>query len=388
MMLAPARADAGSGRAGQALATSVRVRQAGLDCVRGIAALLVVLIHFSEFLEKHGRSASWQQLGHSLSRFTCSWIDFGKIGIAAFFLVSGAVVPHSLPDSSSPGPRLSVLGKFAVGRFFRLYPSYWTSLVLAVLLGWSMVSGADVLVNVTMLQRFLGVQDALGVYWTLQIELIFYAACAALYATGQLHRLAVQAAAWRLMLGVALLAALARYFTGHKLPVALPLALALMFFACRYRRSLLGMAESRSERPSLANYALLLIGLLAICLLAYSRDYGFNETWYRYFNSYVLGFALFRSLAGISNVRLAKPLAALGASSYALYLLHPVVGFSVLSALQGHASPALALIAALLVSLASAFAVYQLVERPGIALGKRLLLHRALPTLTDRSLET
>ncbi len=72
---------------------------------------------------------------------------------------------------------------FVVSRFSRLYPAYWGGAILLTpsvthaigpcpgkTVGWDVL-----LVNVTMVQGFFGVAHVDGVYWTLEVELLFYA---------------------------------------------------------------------------------------------------------------------------------------------------------------------------------------------------------------------
>jgi peptidoglycan/LPS O-acetylase OafA/YrhL len=360
-------------------------RFVGLDYVRGIAALLVAILHMCEFCEKHGGTAAWMAFGRQAKLVTSGWIDFGKIGIAAFFCVSGAIIPQSLPADDCGTDRRASLARFGAARFFRLYPMYWTSLVLAIVLGSAEVSGAALVVNATMLQRFVGVADALGVYWTLQIELIFYGMCAVMFWFGVLHRHAVQTRTWRIMLAMGIAMAAVRYVTGYRLPVAIFLALTLMFFSCRWRGHFL--SREGEKAPPAHDYIVLLVGLFLTCRLAYSRDYGFGETWYRYFFSYIIGFFLFRSLAGMASLRAGRVFANLGQSSYALYLLHPVIGFHVLVLLRSELrdSPGLAVLSALAASIVFAQLAYELIEKRGIALGRRVTPARAAPVASTHT---
>lgn len=109
----------------------------------------------------------------------------GAFGVVVFFLVSGFVIPMSLERQGS-------LPAFAVSRIFRLYPLYWVSLLAVVVLH---ELGLAVLMpefehdlirhtvwNATMCQRWFGVADAVGLYWTLAFELLFYVTTALLFA--------------------------------------------------------------------------------------------------------------------------------------------------------------------------------------------------------------
>jgi hypothetical protein len=79
------------------------------------------------------------------------------------------VIPFSLKNKG--------FRDFWISRFFRLYPAYWLSILLVVLVGGSIPAVLTLVINVTMLQKFVGFPDMIGVYWTLQIELIFYMLC-------------------------------------------------------------------------------------------------------------------------------------------------------------------------------------------------------------------
>ena len=81
-----------------------------LDFVRGIAAFAVLLQHTGETL--------WP----SINWATHQYVNIGRFGVVAFFLVSGFIIPFSLERGGS-------VRRFGVGSFFRLYPLYWVSLI-------------------------------------------------------------------------------------------------------------------------------------------------------------------------------------------------------------------------------------------------------------------
>jgi peptidoglycan/LPS O-acetylase OafA/YrhL len=89
-------------------------------------------------------------------------------------MISGFVI---LMSASKGGPL-----SFIASRFVRLYPAYWTcvSLTFIFLIVWhwptlDRPTIADFLLNLTMLQEAFGVAHIDGVYWTLVVELHFYA---------------------------------------------------------------------------------------------------------------------------------------------------------------------------------------------------------------------
>lgn len=152
-------------------------RFAALDSMRGIAAFLVVLQHSMEFFPNVTPATSeiQKQFFFALGTF-----DLGRIGVVCFFLISGFIIPSSFNQSSD-----HPLKEFALKRFFRLYPAYWASLALAILVDIHFFQHpyqiSTIIANLTMLQNVIGEQHIQGLYWTLQVELIFYILCAAIF---------------------------------------------------------------------------------------------------------------------------------------------------------------------------------------------------------------
>jgi peptidoglycan/LPS O-acetylase OafA/YrhL len=332
-------------------------RLAYLDALRGIAALMVVFTHL--FLPVIGHVWAFDYL-----------IDPGKLGVLWFFMISGVVIPYSL----KPGP--DGAQRFLISRFMRLYPAYWISLlVFVVMLG---LTGAplppikQIVANLTMVQAALGFDDVVGLYWTLFIELVFYALCLALFIGGKLYDQTFRARCSLAFLLMALAMALVRELTDRKLPVALPLALSLMFFGSIWRQWLL--AEHSLELTR--NLKMLLIAFAVVLpptlIMAYNKDMGTGETWGRYCFTYAVAISSFLLLT--RSVRLDHPaLVWLGAVSYSLYLLHPSMGMLADFVLAGSGASALIIaLFATLLTLVAAHLCFRYIESPFIQLGKRL----------------
>ena len=135
-----------------------------LDSLRGIAAIMVVIYHYtSRFFEifKLPNTAFYK-------------FSFGHLGVELFFMISGFVILMSL-DKVSNG------WEFIKKRFLRLYPSYWVAVlftfaVLSIVgLPGRETTTVQALVNLTMLHEFFGIPHVDGVYWSLTVELSFYA---------------------------------------------------------------------------------------------------------------------------------------------------------------------------------------------------------------------
>ena len=150
-----------------------------LDALRAIAALNLLLFHFTYVFEsKYGGFSS--SLGFSF--------PYGKYGVQLFFMLSGFVNAMTLLRKRKPTD-------FVVGRFIRIFPSYWSVVLLNVAL-FSMfpfffletVEVNATLANLTVLPNLLGFQCMEPVTWTLQIEMLFYGMLLLMLVSGLIDR--------------------------------------------------------------------------------------------------------------------------------------------------------------------------------------------------------
>jgi peptidoglycan/LPS O-acetylase OafA/YrhL len=214
----------------------------------------------------------------------------------------------------------------------------------------------------------------LKVYWSLQVELVFYGLCLALFLTGLIRHplLPGRAAIGLLLLG--LLAAVLRHRLAVPMPVGLLLFLSLMFWGFCARLQVEN--ASPALRRQLVILVVLYLGLMpVICYLAYGglpTSYG---TWQAYAASYLLAVLIFL-VFGILLPGDWAPLTWVGRVSYSVYLFHVIcivaVGSLVAPLLpeNGLGTPVILGFAA--ISLVAAAATYRLVEEPMIRFGRML----------------
>lgn len=136
-----------------------------LDALRGLAAISVVLFHFTYGYD------GWLGI-LSDEKF---YFRHGNLGVHLFFIISGFVIFMTLDKTKKSA-------SFIVSRFSRLFPAYWTAIILTVFITTilsvpfqqGIYSLKQVLFNFTMLQFWLRIKDVDNVYWTLAVELTFY----------------------------------------------------------------------------------------------------------------------------------------------------------------------------------------------------------------------
>lgn len=150
-------------------------RLSELDSIRGLAAIAVVLYHyFYRYNELYGHST-----------IDSSWISYGFYGVHLFFIVSGFVIYWTLERTKKPI-------QFVISRFSRLFPVYWVSVAITFMavtifgLPDREVTLSDALMNLLMFHERLYIPHVDGVYWTLTVELTFYALIFSLYITSNL----------------------------------------------------------------------------------------------------------------------------------------------------------------------------------------------------------
>ncbi len=100
-------------------------------------------------------------------------VDFGRLGVYLFFLISGFLIPFTV-KGVGPGPARDFLTR----RFLRIAPLYFLSIPLGLLMEhWlqgQQVTLSMALPNLLLIPNFFDKPFALNSYWTLQIELAFY----------------------------------------------------------------------------------------------------------------------------------------------------------------------------------------------------------------------
>jgi len=151
-----------------------------LDLFRFLASLAVVFHHFSlDGFAADSMTIMPYPLLASVSKY-------GYLGVELFFMISGFVILMTASSGS--------LKKFTISRLVRLYPAFWVcctiTFAITLAIGAPEYSATlqQYLINMTMLSEFFDVPPVDGVYWSLFVELRFYALVAILLIFGRIQQ--------------------------------------------------------------------------------------------------------------------------------------------------------------------------------------------------------
>lgn len=271
-----------------------------LDALRGIAAMLVLLFHYSY---------QYPRLFPDQSALPFRW-QWAENGIWLFFAISGFVISMTLA-------RTSTWTDFVWARFSRLYPVYWAAMAMTLIaVGWSGETALDIpmtdkIANLSMIHSLIGLASVDPVYWTLAVELAFYLCMLAMFATGWLVRLETIVAVW--------LALSALQMATGWLPFRIEQLLVLRYFPF----FAIGMMFYRFYIGALTRRRLVLWQILLALVAGIA---GAEAT----LVAAVIIAAFWLMLAGRLSVLATPVLLWLGAISYPLYLVHQNIGYVVI----------------------------------------------------------
>lgn len=165
-----------------------------IDFLRGFACISVLAFHFLSRGPQTGTMPGVDfPYAEALARY-------GYLGVHLFFVISGFVI---LMSAQGATPR-----SFVASRASRLYPALWVAATLTAGAAWLLsdvrfaVSGADYLVNLSMLAHWFKVPYVDGAYWSLGYELHFYILVWLVIRLRQMPRLEWLLAGWLLVSAV------------------------------------------------------------------------------------------------------------------------------------------------------------------------------------------
>ena len=146
-------------------------RAVGLDGIRGLAALYVV-VHHCWLVSFHGYPAN-------TGPAWLGWLVYGHLAVVAFIVLSGfslAIAP------ARRGWRLGGTVRFAQRRAWRILPPYWAALIFSLIIAWTVTpqlhsgppTGRSVLVYGLLLQDVTTAPIPNGAFWSIAVEAELY----------------------------------------------------------------------------------------------------------------------------------------------------------------------------------------------------------------------
>ena len=338
-----------------------------LDLLRFVSAMLVVAFHFGCAFARAPGWANVDMLGGlPISDSATPWTWFGWIGVELFFVISGFVIAMSAEGASR--------GVFLRRRALRLLPAAWIC-ATATLLALMIVAQGPGLIREWLRSISFWLQGPWvdPSYWTLGIEVVFYAVIAAtLGRAGRAETIERSAVLLGALSSAFWLFAVMAGWAATPLMDYRPAQLLLLPHGCFFAIGVLAWAML--NRGVTAGRVLMLAIFFATALTEIAgrtveRTHALGITAgplvpilvFTIGLGVVLGSArLQRLLAGRIDARLA---ATLGLMTYPLYLLHQEVGAAIVSVLMREGVPfAVAITIALATVLASAWAVVRVAE--------------------------
>jgi peptidoglycan/LPS O-acetylase OafA/YrhL len=150
---------------------SRRQRLAGLDGLRGLAALFVVVNHV--YLRAFP--------GYPAVRapFWAGWFIYGRFAVVVFIVLSGFSLAVS---PARRGWRLDGISRFAHRRARRILPPYWAALAFSLAVAWLLApqpghgvpDARSVVVNGLLVQNIVSAHSPNAAFWSMAVEAQLY----------------------------------------------------------------------------------------------------------------------------------------------------------------------------------------------------------------------
>ncbi len=356
------------------------------NSLRGLACLSVVLSHYcgvfwlAPAAVSQFTNISCPAINHSIPAY-CLWINsipylnWGPLGVAVFFLISGFVIPYSLARQS--------FYQFCITRLLRIWPTYLAGFavtLLAVLCGCYLfkVDRPFSLYEVAMhsipgLRDLIGSRNIDGIIWTLEIEVKFYAVCAIsclLLRKKSLWAFAIPVGLT--VLALWLCKSLPTMSVAHPKRAIFSLTWLNLtqYIVFMYIGVVFHYMNSGAIKAEKA--VLLIVSLFVMtCLIWASGPYNnsIHVAWNYGFAVAIFAFAMsWPQLFGSNRV-----LDFFADISYPLYVIHGIAGYVLMRTLQEYGwTPGPIIILTTFVAISLAWGIHRLVEKPTQSFGKRL----------------
>lgn len=306
--------------------------------LRALAVMIVLINHLfglyffeSDFIAKYVHSPLFQHVMPS----EISWLfsdnyNLGPLGVAIFFLISGFVIPFSLERHSTI--------QFVIARILRIYPTYLCTLTIALValalssLAWDQrvrASLHEVTHNILLIQHFSDTSSIDLVSWSLGVEMRFYI-LAMLLATW-----IKQGHIWPLFVAP-IISLFLNFYVATMIdhPFAKELAMEAMYIGFMF----IGTLFYYHYKKLVSNpvFWLVMSAIMIMTLLSWKQGYFAFQYFMPVTVNYLYALVLFGTAYLFRDQF--RPISIvdwIAGISYPLYLLHSVIGFTLLQYLMG-----------------------------------------------------
>jgi peptidoglycan/LPS O-acetylase OafA/YrhL len=332
-----------------------------IDFLRFVAAIAVVLFHY---MFRGHAEGGYNPI--SYAPFD-QYAQYGYLGVHLFFMISGFVILLTAMKRD--------VVQFVISRIVRLYPAFWAGVsfttLMIVFFGKELftVSFPQYLSNLSMIDGYLGVEPVDGVYWTLLVELKFYALIFGILLIKRIQNIDWFLTAWLVTSLIDIVMPFPRLVQFFLLPEWAPYFASGALF---YLVKLNGIKM---------HYIALLIASFGLSLFYANEEVIMLRQFYNTsFNALIplsiisLFYLIFIFIITnkLSFFR-ATWVLKVGALTYPLYLVHQNVGFMLFTAYNGVVNKYLLLVAVFIFVLVVAWLIHQLIEKNLSAVLKRWL---------------
>jgi peptidoglycan/LPS O-acetylase OafA/YrhL len=318
-----------------------------VDAFRGVAVVSVIAFHYLVRWTPrlHGRDL------YGFDWVYPSWLVLGARGVEIFFVISGLVITMTVLRSDGAVD-------FAIRRFSRLWPPMVVAAALTFALSRAIGPGefqrtiGDYFASLTFFPGKLGHRPIDGAYWSLSVEIVFYAIVAFAFVL-------LRSEFWRAVIPVALLCTLAGKL-GYREPLLISEYWSYFLFGMGVWYGL--FEQRRTPALWLAGVGLLLFAI---------ENPGFASSIYIC--------AAVAAMIALVRINARIPfLPWLGRRSYSLYLIHQLVGVMLIRLLNSMGTPDwLTFATTVLIVLTASVGLYELAEVRGQRIVRAILTGKA-----------
>lgn len=317
-----------------------------INNLRGVAALSVCLFHFI-----------YSTVNYVTDQTILNVAYYGQFGVPLFFVISGIVIPLSLLRSNYT---FNKWPKFFIKRVIRIEPPYLVALALSIaiiLLRKQFLNDTTTQISIKQIALHLGYLIPFflnefrwlnEVFWTLAIEFQYYLIISILILLVINGKLIGRLIFYLIML------AMPFYFTDTN------------FFPPYSALFLTGICWSFYFEKKIKTIEFVLV-LLAACSVVYFK--------YSHLEAVLALVAIV--IVQLLNAKSNKILDFFGNISYSLYLIHPLIGASIINVLSHHFflswQKPLVISLGLAVTIVSSYIMYRFVEKPTQLMSKRIM---------------